>query len=209
MVLCANKNLTKESDWALVKMVREEASDDAFLEVSRRYQDLFYKVCQRYAAALQYSGIFIQDIFNEKNIIILHCIRTFKRNKKTKLSSWIGNYARYLCLNSINARKFIAPSCDTEVQDKIEEVQAHHDFFVNKKDFKESRDYVFDLLGQLKDPRIKEIFEYRYFSDKRMIWKKIARKMNVSLQTTVSLHKRGINLIRNKMQNENFIYDKI
>ena len=208
-MLKPNQNLKDATDWVLVKMVREEASDDAFLEISRRYQDLFYKVCQRYAAALQYSGIFIQDIFNEKNIIILHCIRTFKCNKKTKLSSWIGNYARYLCLNSINARKFIAPSCDNEVQERIEESQAHHDFCVNKKDFKESKDYIFDLLRQLKDPRIKEIFEHRYFGEKKMIWNQIAKKINISPQTAMALHKKGILLVRNKIRNEKFICDTV
>jgi RNA polymerase sigma factor (sigma-70 family) len=198
-------SLQNKTDIQLVRSVRNKASSEAFIEISDRYQDVFYKICQKYAPALTASGVFLQDIFNEKNIILLHCINTFDHKKGVKLSSWIGNYARYLCLNSINARRFIAPSTDEDLKSKIEEAQISQNYFESKNNLQEYKDYVFDLLEQLKDKRIKEIFQYRYFSDKRMIWNKIAKKVNSSPQTVMSLHKKGIILIRNKMKNsENF-----
>lgn len=202
------KNLSQnKTDIQLVRAVKNKASNEAFLEICDRYQDVFYKICQKYAPALTASGVNIQDVFNEKNIIIFHCINTFDSKKGVKLSSWIGNYARYLCLNSINSRKFIAPMTDDELKNKIEEGQASQSYFENKNDLQECKDYVFDILNQLKDERIKEIFNYRYFGDKKMIWNKIAKKVNSSPQTVMSLHKKGLILIKNKMTNSKNICD--
>src|SRR5271170_2559376 len=96
-----NQNLKEKTDWELVKEVRNNASDGAFQEICRRCENLFYKVCQKYASALTYVGVYVQYIFDDKNIIILHCIKIFKRKKKCKLSSLVANYARFLCLNTI------------------------------------------------------------------------------------------------------------
>ena len=202
------KNLLEaKTDIQLVRAVRNKASSEAFEEICRRYQDIFYKICQKYSPALSASGVYIQDIFNEKNIIILHCVNTFDHKKGVKLSSWIGNYARYLCLNSINERKFIAPANDEEIKTKIEENQTKQLFFENQNNLKEYREYVVDILDQLKDERIKQIFHYRYFDDKKMIWDKIAKKINSSPQTVMSLHKKGLILIKNKIKNISNICD--
>jgi len=197
-------SLENKSDNYLIKKVKNEASSEAFLEICRRYEDIFYKICQKYSTSLSSCGIFLQDIFNEKNTIILHCINTYDPKKKAKLSSWIGNYARYLCLNSMNAKRFILPCSDEEVKNKIEENQIFNNYSENKINLAESKDYIFNILGQMKDERVKDIFEYRYFADKKMIWNKIAKKINASPQTVMSLHKKGLILIKNKfVKNEN------
>lgn len=204
-----SKPLSERSDSYLIRQVKQKASSEAFVEICDRYEDLFYKVCQKYAASLSSCGIYVQDIFNEKNIIILHCVRTFKPSKKTKLSSWIGNYARYLCLNSMNSKKLLIPSPDDEVRQRIEEQQICQKYFESGPSLKESRDYIFSILNQLKDKRIKTIFEYRYFHAKKMVWGNIAKKMHTSPQTVMSLHRKGISLIKNKITSVENICDMV
>ena len=196
------KPITERSDAYLIRKVKSEADSEAFSEICRRYENLFYKQCQKYAVSLASCGIYVQDIFNEKDIIILHCVRTFKPSKKTKLSSWIGNYARYLCLNSMNAKRLLIPSPDEEVNKRIEEQQICNDYFQPKVNLEESRDRIYDFLNQMPDKRIKTIFEYRYFQPKKMIWQRIATKMKTSPQTVMALHRKGIALIRNKISEE-------
>jgi RNA polymerase sigma factor (sigma-70 family) len=197
-------SLESKSDSYLINKVKNEASSEAFMEICRRYEDVFYKICQKYSSSLSSCGIYLQDIFNEKNAIILHCIKTYNPNKKTKLSSWIGNYARYLCLNSMNSKRFIVSCSDEDIKNKLEENQIFNNYSENKLNLSESKAYVFDILNQMKDKRVKDIFEYRYFNGKKMIWNKIAKKINASPQTVMSLHKRGLILIKNKfVRNEN------
>lgn len=192
-----------KTDLDLVRSVKKVGDNESFNEICRRYENVFYKICQKYVNALQASGVNPQDIFDEKNIIIFHCVSTFKANKNTKLSTWIGNYARYLCLNSINARRFIHPSSDDDIQKRIEESQVTHDYFINSNNPQEDFKYILNILGQLSDSRINEIFKLRYFSGKKMIWARIARKMGISTQTAINLHAKGIELLKRKLSSKN------
>lgn len=200
--LAMTPQLLAKTDSELVKLVKDAASDEAFLEVCRRYENIFYKVCQKYATALSHSGINPQDIFEEKNYIIFHCISTFELEKKTKLGTWIGNYARYLCLNSINSRRFILPTTDDDIKNRIEEAQTTHDYFENASTTQEDFKYVLNILGQVKDPRIIQIFKLRYLHPKRLIWAEIAVKVGVSTQTVINLHAKGLSLLRKKMKSK-------
>lgn len=191
----------KDSD--LVSSVRNNADDDSFKEICNRYEDVFYKVCQGYFGPLQNSGVNPKDIFEEKNMIILNCIKTFNPDKKAKLSTWIGNCARYLCLNSIHSRKLILPSCTEDVNEQIENSQQKENF-TSASFLKEEFEYIINLLEQIKDKRIIEVFNLRYFTDsKKMVWYKIAKKMNISTQTAINLHNKGISILRGKFNSKN------
>lgn len=200
--------VTNKTDLQLVKKIKTSGDNDSFVEVCRRYENVFYKICQKYINALSMSGVNPQDIFDEKNFIIFHCVSTFKPNKNTKLSTWIGNYARYLCLNSINARRFILPSTNEDVQRYIEESQTKNDYLSSLNSSQEDYDYILNILKQLKDDRIIEIFNHRYCSNKKIIWSNIAKKMNISTQTAINLHNKGLELIRKKIKSKN-ISDQI
>lgn len=203
MLQNALNTLECKNDSELVGLIKEKADSDAFTEVCRRYENIFYKICQKYVSALSMSGVNPQDIFDEKNFIIFHCVSTFEEKHKAKLSTWIGNYARYLCLNSINARKFIHPSTDNEIKQYIENAQTVSSYLHSGRDSAEDYKYILNLLNQLKDPRILGVFKLRYFEQRRMIWAQIAKKMGISTQTAINLHNRGIELIRRKLKSEN------
>lgn len=195
-------SLSKKTDKQLISSIKRKYDNDSFNEVCRRYENVFYKICQRYSSALSTSGINLKDIFDEKNYIIYHCILSFKSKKNTKLSTWIGNYARYLCLNSINARKCLLPSDNEEVSKFIEDSQIKNNFD-HKSQHLEQYNYVFNILSQLNDNRITEIFKHRYCDDRKMIWSKVAKKMNLSTQTVVNLHNKGLKLIQSKLNSQN------
>ena len=133
---------------------------------------------------------------------MFHCVKSYNPSKKTKLGTWIGNYARYLCLNSINTRKFIVPTTDNDIQKHIEDSQATDDYLKSKTYSQEDYLYVMNLLQQLKDKRIIDIFKLRYFGRRRMIWTQIAKKINVSTQTAINLHNKGLNMLRMKMSSK-------
>lgn len=191
-----------KTDLSLVKSIKKTGDNDSFKEVCRRYENVFYKVCQKYVTPLKMSGINVQDIFDEKNCIIFHCVNTFKSKKNTKLSTWIGNYARYLCLNSINARRFELPSSDDDIKRYIEESQATQNY-LHAGNVEEDFKYVLNIISQVSDDRIAQIFKLRYFSGKKMIWVDIARKMRISTQTAINLHNKGLELLRRKIKSKN------
>ena len=185
------------SDRILIRNVKNDGCNDSFIELCRRYENAFYKMCQKFTPALINSGISPQDIFNEKNIIIFNCVKTFNPKKGSKLSTWICNYARYLCLNSINARKFLIAVDNDELRNMIDGMGSIDNFHISQSN---KDDYAFleNLLSQLKDERISKIIKMRHLSSEKKEWKQIAEKMNISSQTVINLHERGIKLLRRK-----------
>lgn len=193
--------MTDLSDKILIRKVKNNGCNDSFLEICRRYENAFYKICQKYTPALINAGVCPQDIYDEKNMIILNCVKSFKTSKKTKLSTWICNYARYLCLNSINARKALI-AVDNEELTKIVNERSCFTEYKTKKSVTEDLDYVYNLLNQIKDKRILKIIELRHLQENKKEWKYIAKKMNISAQTAINLHERGLNLIRKKIKSK-------
>ena len=188
-----------KTDAQLIKKIKDGDSD-SFNEVCEKYENIFYKICQRYCSALTSCGINPQDIFDEKNLIILNCIHSFNPKKKTKLSTHIGNYARYLCLNSMHSRKFIVPTTSEELHKAIEDNQVKTEYLSNSLKRKETYDYVLSLTEQLKDKRIERILSLRYLGPKKMTWNSISKEMGISTQTAINLHNRGMSLIRKKIK---------
>ena len=190
-------------DKILIRNVKKLQCSDSFVELCRRYENAFYKMCQKYTPALINSGINPQDIYNEKNIIIYNCVKTFKLSKKTKLSTWICNYARYLCLNSINSRKFLIAVDNDELKKVMDNLPST----VNYKVAEEKADdlsYIHSVLNQLKDKRINKIIKLRHLQNNKKEWKYIAKKLNISAQTAINLHERGISLLRKKMKSTEY-----
>jgi RNA polymerase sigma factor (sigma-70 family) len=201
-------DLTKKSDLQLIEMVKAHASNEATKEICRRYENIFYKVCNKYTVYLTRSGINIQDIFDEKNFIIHNCVTSFDPSKKTKLGTWIGNYARYLCLNSIHSRRFTLSATNEDVNEQIEKAQARLGFFQHTTSVGEDFEYALNILKQLSDKRIFKVFVLRYLHKKKLIWTEISKRLGVSTQTAINLHSRGIEILRHKMSSKN-IMDKI
>ena len=199
MVQTKTKPISEQSDIELIRAVKKEASSEAFEEICRRTDQLFYKICHKYSSALASCGISFQDILNERDAVILQCIRSFKPSKKTKLSSHIGNYTRYLCLNSMNAKRIITVSPDEEVMKNIENQQVYHNYFQNYSSNDENKNQIFNLVNKISDPRIKKIFKYRYSKRKKMIWNKISSKLHTSPQTVMALHNKGLKLLRDEI----------
>src|SRR4051812_14783534 len=145
-----NKTLKEATDKKLVSLVKNHNDSPAFEEICARYQNIFYRICHKYTQILINVGINPQDIYDEKNFIFYNCIKTFNPSKKTKLSSYLGNYARYLCLNSINAKKFIVHNPDQETIKNYLDISSTQQFF-NNNSHPEEINYIDNLLEQVKD----------------------------------------------------------
>ena len=69
---------------------------------------------------------------------------------------------------------------------------------VNSSTFKE----VISVLKSHPDKRIKKVFEKRYSPESQKVatWKTISKDFNLSSQTIINLHNKGINFLRKKIE---------
>ena len=150
----------KTPDDFLANEVKENECENSLVELIGRHSNLCYNICQKYMPVMHASGIFLDDVLGDKDYIIYHSAKTFDPTRKTKFSTWLGNQVRYHCLNKINKNKKYVTTEDQELS-----------FLIDKDGEKENtdelKDYITNLLSKIKDKRIKQIFQFRNFSDEK------------------------------------------
>ena len=190
------------SDNKLIKNIKSFGCDESYRELCKRCENIFYRICHRYRVGLQKVGLDIQDIFDERDSIILTCAKNFKAGKKTKFSTYVGNYARYLCLTSINKRKRLV---DPESEDIKNFLENREQFTLHDSNESGLIENVAHYFNGILNPRFKKVLELRYYTDKPMSWKEISKEMNISVQTAISIHNNAIKSLKNKIKTKNNI----
>lgn len=198
-----NLNLNIE-DPTLIKNIKENNDENSLKILVDRHTPLCHSLYKKYSPPMAASGIYIQDIIDQKDYIVYKSAMSFDPEKKTKFSTWLYNQVRYQCLNCINENGHYL----TLEADKL-------NYLIEKnapmpKEYKNINEYIFNIIDSYSDKRIKKIFKMRYSTDsnKKMSWNKIARKLNISTQTAINLHNKAIELVKNKLKSKNS-FDKI
>jgi RNA polymerase sigma factor (sigma-70 family) len=196
-------NINNLPDVDLVIRIKEDACSESFKEISSRHSNLFYKVCQSHVRTFYAMGYNPNDILEDKDIVILEAVQKFDPSKKVKFSTWLGNYTRYFCLNKLNKIKAV-PERGTEIEMAATFDAASVERFENTE-IPLDLDAIFNTLSSTDDPRISNIFKLRYDTDltKKRTWAKIAEQLNLTVQTTIQLHKKGLKWLREEIANEN------
>lgn len=195
-------DITNSTDSKLVANIKERSCNDSLKELIRRHAPLCSKIYQKYTSVLLTMGYPIEDIVNEKDLVIYNAAMKFLPDKDVKFSTWVGNQIRYQCLNMINKRKGIILASDEEL--KFLPDQGYHD--KNNDDV----NYMLSIVGQFDDPRMKDVYLLRYFEDPKinMTWHNVAKKLQISTQTAINLHNKGKKVLKQKL-NSKVLFDKI
>jgi RNA polymerase sigma factor (sigma-70 family) len=189
------------ADSTLIRKIKESGCNESYKLLATRHEKLFYKMCQRYIPAAYTKGIKKQDIFNDKDFVIFKAISSYKNNRKTKFSTWLGNCTKYYCLGLINANNRYVNS-EEELLQVILDSQSKQ-IHEQETKYKFDKEYVFNILDKLKDKRISKVFKLRFFDEttecKKATWSFIAKKIKTSTQTAINLYNRGKKMLRKKI----------
>lgn len=203
MVTKENLKQKKEpNDNSLIRKIVASGCNESYSIISQRHERLFYKICQKYIPAVKMKGLSAEDLLNEKHFVIFKAISSYRKDKKNKFSTWLGNCTKYFCLTFLNSEnKYI--KLENEMLDICVNKDEEGSFDEGKK-LKEDKDYIFRILDKLKDKRISKVFELRYFDEdlekNKTAWSKIALKINTSTQTAINLHKKGVRVLNKKFK---------
>lgn len=186
-----------EDDNELILLVKEKACCASFEKLVDRHTGIVYKIMAKYKRFIETNGLDFEEIREEKQFLLYESILSFKPEKKVKFSTWAGNQTRYFCLNRVRkeSRKILVP--DEKINDFLDNTERESII-----DFEEIKELVYFLLSKLKDPRMKRVFELRYFSGSRKVvpFHKIAKDMEVAPQTVVNLHNKAKKILVRKIK---------
>tara|TARA_R100000963_G_C4607335_1_gene78943 strand:- start:62 stop:667 length:606 start_codon:yes stop_codon:yes gene_type:complete len=189
------------SDNYLVERIRVANCENSLGELIKRHSPLCFKIIKRYASTFYANNIDLAEASTDKNLIIWNSAKSFSVGKNVKFSTWLGNQVKYSCLNALNKKsKDRLITTENEILDVLKEKLTEERSDDNLFEFTEN------ILNQLKDERIKQIFAMRYsIHSKKPSWCTVAKQLNVSTQTAINLHNRGIEVLRKKIKSEKFL----
>ncbi len=194
--------MLKPADITLINKIKKDGCNESYKTLSTRHEKLFYKICQNYIPIACVKGIKKNDILDNKDFVIFKAILSYKNNKKTKFSTWLGNCTKYYCLNLINSSNRMITSEDQVLKAIIDNQEKEE--YTHDAKHKYDKEYVFNILGSLKDKRIAKVFELRYFENfeekQKPTWSFIAKKIKTSTQTAINLHQRGKKILKKKIK---------
>ena len=188
------------SDNHLVQRIKVKNCEKSLIELSSRHSGLYFKILKKYSKSFFANNIDINEAASDKNLIIWNSVKSFSIDKNVKFSTWLANQTKYHCLNTLNKKsKDRLVTTGDEILD-----------FLNEEESPSSPDPLFEfienILSQLKDKRIKVIFSMRYSrKEKKPSWCIVAKKLEISTQTAINLHNRGIKILRKKIKSEKFL----
>ena len=200
------------SDSALINKVKEKGCNESYQTLCSKHEKLFFKICQKYISIIEsVTNVSREEVLQDKHYVMYKALCSYKDNKKTKFSTWLGNCTKYHCLNFLNSNKKLIICDDDFIKYNLDKKSLAEKSGVQSLSF--DVEFVFNILEQLKDDRIALVFKLRYFGEfgnqKKPTWARIAKKINTSTQTAINLHKRGRAILRKKMKSHPGRADKI
>jgi len=195
-------------DEQLISNIKSSACDSSLTELIHKHTGLCYDIYRKYLPSQELSGNLSINVEIDKDFMIYKSAMSFDPSKKVKFCTWLGNQVRYQCLNLLRKKKSKSHVISME-EDKLEDMVARNDEYIyNSTCSRESKsltEYVTSVISQMKDSRVKKIFDLRYFSKtgKKMPWQRIGETLGISAQTAINIHEKALVLIRKKVNSDN------
>lgn len=192
-----------ESDFDLIRNIKKESCSPCIEELRNRHIGLIISIYSKYLSVLETVNFRPSDFNDEINYIIYDSARKYdlRRKRTVKFSSYLGECVRFFCLNKITElKKNKTIETEPETLTFLMDDYNRHYHSDNIKNI-ESKNYIFNLLNQLKDKRIKRIFKYRYFTGNKLKlpWHVIGKKIGITSQSCINLHNKTIDFLKKKL----------
>jgi len=188
------------SDIQLIKNIkRNKHVDESLSELIDRHSGIYLDIVNSFLKNCN-NDVLRDDIINDKELAIYNSALKYDENKGTKFSTFLGNEAKWICLNASNKNKKYLELNDHSFD--FEKLKCDCD--KAQQDFKES--VLSDFKNQLKhhpDKRLQKIFALRYSGNKKLTpWRKISKEMKLSIQGCINIHNAALNSISKNIRSK-------
>jgi RNA polymerase sigma factor (sigma-70 family) len=181
-----------EEDIYLINKVKENKDADSLKELINRHSGIYVEMVNKYLPN-SFEGVNKDDLMDDKDFSIYDAAINFDENKNTKFSTYIGNLTRWKCLNIYNKNTKYPKICINDNFEKNVSCDPH----IKSIEDEENLERIFSIIENHPDKRIQKIFKMRYKGVKKLTpWKKIAKKLDLSIQGCINIHNKYLTEIK-------------
>ena len=196
---------SKLSDNQLIKNVKaHRVANDSIKEIINRHSGIFIDIVSSHFE----RGNFVKfglELIEEKDYYIYQAVLKYDPTRKTKFSTFLGNEARWLCLNTYNKYKKNAKLFNHKFNNLEFLIKTHTQEPDSDPIDMDSYNKILEIVATHPDKRVHKIFTLRYVDGKRnkvMPWKEVATRMTLSIQGCINIHNAAVNFIKTKLKKE-------
>jgi len=188
------------SDSDLIENIKNANNvDESLQELINRHSGIYLEMVNAFLRNCNNDSL-KNDIVSEKDLIIYNSALKYDSTKGTKFSTFLGNEAKWTCLNASNKnKKFL------ELNDQNFDFQTlKEEKEVEKEDLKNQILHKFKKhLDVYPDKRVSKIFNMRYENVNKLTpWRKISKEMDLSIQGCINIHNSALKTIAKKIKLE-------
>jgi len=188
------------SDLQLINNIKQKKKvDECLQELIDRHSGIYIDIVNSFLKNCNNDSL-KNEIINDKEYAIYNSVLKYDEKRGTKFSTFLGNEAKWMCLNASNKNKKYV-----ELNDNTYDFEAIRDecdnTAINLKDqiLKEFNEQI----QKHPDKRIQKIFSMRYSGNKKLIpWRKISKAMNLSIQGCINIHNAALNSISKNIRSK-------
>jgi DNA-directed RNA polymerase specialized sigma subunit len=188
------------SDSDLIENIKNANNvDESLQELINRHSGIYLEMVNAFLRNCNNDSL-KDDIVSEKDLIIYNSALKYDSTKGTKFSTFLGNEAKWTCLNASNKNK------------KFLELNDQNFDFQTLKEEKETEkeDFKNQILNKFRkhldvypDKRVSKIFNMRYENVNKLTpWRKISKEMDLSIQGCINIHNSALKTIAKKIKLE-------
>lgn len=185
-------------DLSLIQKIKEDQDEECLKELISRHSGIYLQIVNQTIS--DQSNVCKTDIMDEKDLFIYEKALKYDPNRNIKFSTYLGNEIRWKCLNIHNkAKKY--EYCDVGSQ---EEHLIDKDYLLEFSKL-EIINLIFDKAEKSEDARVRKIIQMRYkdgVRNKLTPWKKIAKKLKLSIQGCINIHEKFIKEIKKEFKHD-------
>jgi len=197
--------VTNQTDITLTENLKKDIEAEASLrELVDRHSGIFLNIVNNYVPNNS-PTCHKQDIIDEIEYYIYNAGLKYDQTRGAKFSTFLGNEAKWLCLNQHHKNKkyLLAASPESEFafnnSPAPEEEKQEHNPHMNEALLCS----IFEIIEKHPDERVRRIFKMRYLDpefNKLTPWQKVGKELKMSIQGCINIHNSAIKVIRKNLK---------
>ena len=188
------------SDLDLINNIKKKKKvDESLQQLIDRHSGIYLDIVNSFMKSCNNDSL-KDEIMSDKEYAIYNSALKYDDQRGTKFSTFLGNEAKWICLNASNKnKKYLELNDNTYNFEEIKDA-------CNKPvvDFQEQILKEFsDQVKNHPDKRIQKIFSMRYSGNKKLVpWRKISKTMNLSIQGCINIHNAALKSISKNIRSK-------
>lgn len=188
------------SDSDLIKSIKKKKKVyECLQELIDRHSGIYLDIVNSFLRNCNNDSL-REEIINDKEYAIYNSVLKYDENRGTKFSTFLGNEAKWMCLNASNKnKKYVELNDNTYDFECIKDTYEHTVVNFQDQILKEFNEEI----SKHPDKRIQKIFSMRYSGNKKLTpWRKISKAMNLSIQGCINIHNAALNSISRNIRSK-------